>query len=84
MFVAGSSNSGMVIGSSQNLKLSIPLGLSATAKNDFLSTPSTLPTKRYLSCHLIAPEFITAFIPILSNKKGLVCSFKSYRHATGI
>ena len=53
----------MIIGLSQNLKLSIPLLLSATAKNDFLSAPSTLGTKINLLLNFIAPELNTALIP---------------------
>ena len=55
----------------------MPSGLSATAKKDLRSAPSTRTTSKYLPFHLIAPEFNVAFMPIRSIKKGFVFSSKS-------
>ena len=82
--VAGTTSSGKVTGYSQKRKLSIPFGLSATAKKDLRSAPSTLTNIRYFPSHLMAPAFNVAFIPIRSIKKGFVSSFRSYRQKTGV
>ena len=82
--VSAGSMSGRSTGRSQNRKLSTPFGLSAMAKKDFRSQPSTRTINRYLPFHLIAPEFIQAFTPIRSRQNGLVAGFRSYRHSSGI
>ena len=46
----------------------MPLGLSATAKKDLRSAPSTRTTNTYFPFHLMAPEFMVAFIPMRSIK----------------
>src|ERR1700676_4327801 len=74
----------MVTGLFQNLKWSMPLSLSAIAKKDFLSTPSTRAISKYLFFYLIAAGFNTALIPIRSGRRGCVFSFKSYRQFSGI
>ena len=43
-------------------------GLSATAKKDLRSLPSTRTINIYLPFHLIAPEFMVAFMPMRSIK----------------
>src|SRR6185437_1025915 len=83
-FVSCSFEGGSIIGYSQNLKLSMPLALSATAKKDFLSAPSTLGTNTYLLLNFMAPELKTAFMPNLSKKKGFVFSLKSKRQVRGV
>jgi len=55
----------------------MPFGLSAMAKNDFRSFPSTRTIIRYFPFHLIAPEFMVAFTPIRSIRYGFVSGFKS-------
>ena len=84
MFVAGMTSSGMVTGSSQKRKLSMPLGLSATAKKDFLSAPSTLTMMTYFPFHLMAPLLSVAFIMMRCMRKGLSFSSKSYLQVSGV
>ena len=83
MLVAGSSVSGMVMGSGQKRKLSMPLGLSATAKYDLRSAPSTRTTRQYLPFHFSAPLFSVALHMMRCMRKGLSCSLKSYFHSRG-
>ena len=75
--VSSGSISGRLTGRSQNRKLSTPFGLSAMAKNDLRSNPSTRTISRYLPFHLMAPEFIQAFTPMRSRQYGLVSGFRS-------
>ncbi len=71
------------MGSSQKQKLSTPFGLSATAKNDLRSHPSTRTITKMRPSSSMAPALNAAFTPIRSSRYGLVAGFRSNRQARG-
>ena len=82
-FVSSGYRSGSCTGYSHKRKLSIPLGLSAMAKNDLRSCPSTRAITRYFPLNLIAPALNTALMPKRSIRQGFVSGLKSYLHSSG-
>ena len=61
----------------------MPLGLSAIAKKDFRSKPSTLTARLIWPFSSMAPGLNVALIPSRSSPKGLVLGLKSTRHDNG-
>ena len=62
----------------------MPLGLSAMAKKDLRSAPSTRTIRQYFPLNFIAPELNVLFIIIRSMRYGFRLGLISYRQVIGV